>query len=61
MTIRLQQVMDAIEMACDSYTEFYDAQTGETVSLPDPIQTGETDEELEELLEPFVNANYGFV
>lgn len=51
MTIRLQQVMDAIEMACDSYTEFFDSQTGETVSLPDPIQTGETDEELKELLE----------
>lgn len=51
MTIPLQQVIDAIEMACDAYTEFYDRETGETVSLPDPLQTGEADEELEELLE----------
>lgn len=51
MTILLKQVIDAIEMACDSYTEFYDRKTGETVSLPDPMWTGEADEELEELLE----------
>ena len=51
MTIPLQQVIEAIEMACDSYTEFYDRETGETASLPDPVQTGEADEELEELLE----------
>lgn len=51
MAILLQQVIDAIEMACDSYTEFYDRATGETVSLPDPMWTGEADEELEELLE----------
>lgn len=49
--IQLKQVIDAIEMACDSYTEFYDRETGETVSLPDPMWTGETDEELEALLE----------
>lgn len=51
MTIRLSQVIDAIESACDAYTEFYDTQTGETVSLPDPLWTGESDEELEALLE----------
>lgn len=51
MTIPLQQVIEAIEMACDSYTEFYDRETRETVSLPDPVQTGDADEELEELLE----------
>ena len=51
MTILLKQVMDAIEMACDSRTEFYDRKTGETVLLPDPIWTGESDEELKELLE----------
>ena len=51
MTILLQQVIEAIEMACDAYTEFYDTQTRETVSLPDLLQTSETDEELEELLE----------
>ena len=51
MTILLKQVIDGIEMACDAYTEFYDRKTGETVSLPDPIWTGESDEELEELLD----------
>lgn len=51
MTILLKQVIEAIEMACDSYTEFYDRKTGETVSLPDPVQTDEVYEELEELLE----------
>ena len=54
MTIQLQQVIDAIEMACDSYTDFYDRQTRETVSLPDPVQTGDADEELEELLEMII-------
>ena len=49
--IQLKQVIDAIEMACNSYTEFYDRETGETVSLPDPVWTGEVDEELETLLE----------
>lgn len=51
MTILLKQVIDAIEMACDPYTEFYDRKTGKTVSLPDPMWTGEADEELEALLE----------
>ena len=51
MTISLSQVIEAIETADDAYTDFYDTQTGETVSLPDPIITGETDEELEALLE----------
>lgn len=50
MTILLKQVIDAIESAHDSYREFYDIQTGETVSLPDPMWTGEADEELEALL-----------
>ncbi len=51
MTIPLQRVIDAVERACDAYTEFYDSETRETVSLPDPAQTGEVNEELEELLE----------
>lgn len=51
MTILLKKVIDALEMSCDSYTEFYDIQTGDTVSLPDPMWTGEADEELEALLE----------
>lgn len=51
MTILLKKVIAAIEMACDSYTQFYDRKTRETVSLPDPMWTGESDEELEALLE----------
>lgn len=51
MTIVLEQVINAIEMACDTYTEFYDIQTGETVLLPDPVWTGESNETLEALLE----------
>ncbi len=51
MTILLSQVIDAIESVCDSYTEFYDTQTGQTTSLPDPVWTGETDKELDSLLE----------
>ncbi len=51
MTILLQQVIDAIEMAGGAYTRFYDKKTGETVSLPDSFQIDDVDEELEELLE----------
>jgi len=51
IAILLNQVVDAIEAVCDSYTEFYDTQTGQTVSLPDPVWTGETDGEMEALLE----------
>lgn len=51
MTILLKQVIDTIEMACDAYAEFYDTKAGDTVSLPDPMWTGETDGELEYLLE----------
>ena len=49
--IKLEQVLDAIETADDAFTYFYDSQTGETVFLSDPIITGETDEELEDLIE----------
>ncbi len=51
MKIKLQQVIDAIESASDAFTDFYDTETGETVSLPDPIVTGESDEELSELID----------
>lgn len=51
MTIKLEQVLDAIETADDAFTYFYDTQTGETVFLSDPCITGEADEELEDLIE----------
>ena len=51
MTIKLEQVLDAIETADDAFTYFYDTQTGETVFLSDPLITGESYEELEELIE----------
>ena len=51
MTIKLGQILDAIETADDAFTYFYDTQTGETVFLSDPLITGESYEELEELIE----------
>ena len=51
MKIKLQVVIDAIEEAIESYTSFYDTKTNETVYLPDAFMTGETDEELLELIE----------
>lgn len=51
MIIRLEQVLDAIETADDAFTYFFDTQTGETVFLSDPMITGESYEELEELIE----------
>jgi len=51
MTIKLEQVLDAIETADDAFTYFYDTQTGETVFLSDEIITGERDEALEELID----------
>ncbi len=51
MKIKLQVVIDAIEEATESYTSFYDTKTNKTIYLPDAFMTGETDEELLELLE----------
>ena len=51
VTIRLEQVLDAIETADDAITYFYDTQTGETVFLADPGIMGEADEELEDFIE----------
>ena len=51
MTIKLEQVLDAIETADDAFTYFYDTQTGETVFLSNLLITGESYEELEELIE----------
>ena len=52
MKIKLQTVIDAIEQASDAYTMLYDTKTNETVYLPDVWITGETDEDLAELIEP---------
>lgn len=51
MTIKLEQVIEAIETADDAFTYLYDTQTGKTVLLSDDIMFGERDEELEELVE----------
>ncbi len=51
MAIKLEQVIEAIETADDTFTYLYDTQTGETVLLPDDIMFGERDEALEELIE----------
>ena len=46
MTIKLEQVIEAIEMSDDFSTSFWDTKTGETVYLADPLLNGETDEVL---------------
>ena len=46
MTIKLDQVIEAIECADDIFSSFWDAQTGETVYLADPVLNGEMDEDL---------------
>lgn len=49
--IKLKQVIDAVEMANEAYTLFWDQQTGETVYLDDPDITGMSNESLLNLLE----------
>ena len=51
MKIPLKQVLDVLEAASDSVTDYLDLHTGETVSLFDPDMIGETDEALAELIE----------
>ena len=46
MTIKLEQVIEAIEMSDDFFTSFWDTKTGETVYSADPLLNGETDEVL---------------
>lgn len=46
MTIRLQQVIQAIEEADDVFTSFWDTKTGETVYLADSLMTGEMERPL---------------
>ena len=50
MKIPLQQVIEAIEMADDAFTAFWDSKTGETVYLDDGLISGMRNEELENLL-----------
>jgi len=51
MTIKLEQVLDAIVTADDVFTYFYDSETGETVFLTDETLFGAHDEQLAELIE----------
>lgn len=51
MTIRLEEVLEAIEGADDAFTYFYDTQTGETVVLYDALITGINDDELAEQID----------
>ena len=46
MTIKLEQVIEAIETADDIFTSFWDTKTRETVYLADPLLNGETDKVL---------------
>ena len=46
MTVKLEQVIEAIEMFDDFFTSFWDTKTGETVYPADPLLNGETDEVL---------------
>lgn len=57
MKIKLQQVIDAIEMVDDNWTGFYDSQTGETVWLGDR-DFDDDYEETEELIETTENRFY---
>ena len=55
MKIKLEVVIDAIEMADDNYTYFLDLETGESVFLADELITGLDNEGLEVEIEE----NYG--
>ena len=60
MKIPLQQVIEAIEMADDAFTAFWDSKTGETVYLDDGLISGMRNEELENLLETESERFYRF-
>lgn len=55
MQVKLEIVIDAIEMADHNYTYFLDLETGESVFLADELITGLDNEGLEEEIEE----NYG--
>ena len=45
MTIPLKQVIQAIEEASEVFTSFWDAKTGKTVYLADPLMADLTEED----------------
>lgn len=49
MKVKLEDVVDAIEMASDEYQYFYNRMTGEVLAVGDPFLTG--DEQDREMLE----------
>ena len=51
MKIKLDIVLDAIECADDAFTYYYDTETKDSVFLQDPLYTGESNEELEDLID----------
>ena len=54
MKIKLDVILDAIEMADDNYTYFLDLETGESVFLADELITGLDNERLEDEIEEFI-------
>ncbi len=51
MKVRIDVILDAIEMADDNYTYFLDLETGESVFLADELVTGLDNEGLEDEIE----------
>ena len=51
MKVKLDVILDAIEMADDNYTYFLDLETGESVFLADELITGLDNEGLEDEIE----------
>ncbi|MCI8830705.1 MAG: hypothetical protein HFG43_06925 [Lachnospiraceae bacterium] len=51
MKVKLDVILDAIEMADDNYTYFLDLETGESVFLADELVTGLDNEGLEDEIE----------
>lgn len=51
MKVKLENILEAIELASDAYEYFLNIETGETVAISDPIYTGIEDTELIEEIE----------
>lgn len=51
MKAKLDDILEAIELASDEFTYYFNKETGEVVMYGDPLLTGIEDEELEEELE----------
>ena len=58
MKVKLEVVIDAIEMADDNYTYFLDLETGESVFLVDELLTGLDNEGLDEEIEENYETRY---